>query len=96
MQWLNSRNAAHIEGTVRCLQIRDEVRAEAQGARCSRPGTSYNRIKYAHQWAASKAGANEVAGGGTILDGAEEGFAVEATESAGGRGVDTGAGARKG
>ena len=45
----------------------------------------------------SKAGANEVeGGGGVILDGAGEGFAVGATESAGGRGADTGAGATKG
>ena len=43
-----------------------------------------------------KAGANEVAGGGAILDEAGAGFAVGATESAGGRGADTVAGATKG
>ena len=43
-----------------------------------------------------KAGANEVAGGGAILDGAGAGFAVGATESAGSRGADTGAGTPKG
>ena len=62
----------------------------------SRPETSYHRIKYAHQWGPVrgpfKAGANEVAGGGALLDGARTGFAVGATESAGGRGADTGAG----
>ena len=44
----------------------------------------------------SKAGANEVARGGAILYGAGAGFAVGSTESAGGRGADTGAGATKG
>ena len=43
-----------------------------------------------------KAGANEVAGEGATLDGAGAGFAVGATEYAGGRGADTGAGATKG
>ena len=43
-----------------------------------------------------KTGANEVAGVGTVLVGAGAGRAVETTESAGGGGVDTGAGVRVG
>ena len=43
-----------------------------------------------------KGGANEVTGGGAIIDGTGAGSAVGATESAGGRGADTGAGAIKG
>ena len=43
-----------------------------------------------------RAGANEVAGGGAILDGVGAGFAVGVTESAGGRGADTGTGGTKG
>ena len=43
-----------------------------------------------------QAGANEVAGGGAILDLAGAGFAVGATESAGGRGADIGAGSQRG
>ena len=63
----------------------------------SRPETSYRRIIYAHQGGGGvrgpfKAGANKVEGGGAILDGAGAGFAVGTTESAGGRGADTGAG----
>ena len=68
---------------------------------CSRPETSYRRIIYAHQGgggvrAPFKAGANEVGGGGAILDGAGAGFTVGITESAGGRGADTDAGATTG
>ena len=44
----------------------------------------------------SKAGANEVAGEGAILVGIGAGFAVGTTESAGGGGADTSAGATKG
>ena len=67
----------------------------------SRLGTSYRRIKCAHQGGAVsarafKTGANEVAGGGAVLEGAEAGFAVWATESAGGGCADTGAGATTG
>ena len=69
---------------------------------CLRPETSYHRIKYAHQWGPVpggrlKQGQTRLQGaGGAILDGAGAGFAVGATESAGGRGADTGAGATKG
>ena len=44
----------------------------------------------------SKVGANEVAGGREVLDGAGVGFTVRATKPAGGRGADTGTGATKG
>ena len=43
-----------------------------------------------------KAGANEVAGGEAVLIGVRAGFAVGTTESAGGRGTDTRAGATTG
>ena len=33
MYWLNAWNVAHIVSTVRCLKIRDKVRAQAQKAR---------------------------------------------------------------
>ena len=80
---------------------RRSPRAGPRSSMCSRPKTSYRRIIYAHQGGGGvrrpfKAGANEVEGGGAILDGAGAGLAVGITESAGGRGADTGAGATTG
>ena len=65
---------------------------------CSRPGTSYHRIKHAHQWGPVlggrlRQGQTRSQGGGQSSMGPGRGFAVGATESAGGRGADTGAGA---
>ena len=80
---------------------RRSPRGGLRSSMCSRPGTSYRRIKYAHQWGPEpggrpRQGRTRSQGGGAILDRAGAGFAVGATESAGGRGADTGAGATKG
>ena len=68
---------------------------------CARPETSYRHIQYAQQGGLVpggrlKQGRMRSQGGGGILDGAGAGFAVGATESAGGRGADTGAGVKPG
>ena len=81
---------------------RQSPRGGPRSSMCSRPGTSYHRIKYANQWGPVPGGhlrqgrTRSKGGGGAILDGAGAGFAVEATEPAGGKGADTGAGVTKG
>ena len=80
---------------------RQSPRGGPRSSMCLRPGMSYHRIKYAHQWEPEpgeslRQGRTRSQGGGAILDGVGAGFAVGATESAGCRGADKCAGATKG
>ena len=75
--------------------------AGPRGLMCLRLGTSYRRIKCAHQGGAVsggrvRQGRTRSQGGRGVLEGAGAWFTVGATESAGGRCADTGAGATTG
>ena len=97
---LAERGAYRGYGTL-AANSRRSPRGGPRSSMCSRPETSYHRIKYAHQWGPVpggrlKQGRTRLHGGGEILHGAGVGLAVGATESIAGRGTETGAGGTKG
>ena len=84
---------AYLGYGTRPVSSRRSLRGGQKSSMSSRLGTSYRRIKCAHQ---GGAGSNEAACGGAVLVGVGAGGAVGTMESAGGGSIDTGAGARMG